>query len=158
MTRDPSWPTLSASLYYEDAAAAIDFLCRAFGFQVRLKIDTEDGDIRHSELTLDDALIMVGSARRPGAGRVSPRAIGGQSTGDLMIFVSDVDAHCARARAAGAKILQEPTTTDYGADYWADRSYEAQDPEGHRFYFSQRVRNHGEPPLPGVPHEPARDL
>ena len=50
------------------------------------------------------------------------------------------DAHCARARAAGAKIHQEPKTTDYGEDYWADRSYEAEDPEGHRWWITQRVR------------------
>ena len=54
--------------------------------------------------------------------------------------VEDVDAHCARSRAAGARIVREPTTSDYGEDYWSDRTYEAVDPEGHHWYFIQRMR------------------
>jgi uncharacterized glyoxalase superfamily protein PhnB len=54
--------------------------------------------------------------------------------------VDDVDAHCERARAAGATILSEPTVSDYGEEHWADRGYEAEDPEGHRWWFAQRVR------------------
>ena len=57
-----------------------------------------------------------------------------------MVFVDDVDAHCARARAAGARIADEPKVHDYGEDYWADRSYGAVDPEGHLWWFTQRVR------------------
>ena len=58
-----------------------------------------------------------------------------------MIHVEDVDAHCARARAAGAMIVDEPTVHDYGEDYWADRSYGAVDPEGHLWWFTQRIRD-----------------
>src|SRR5256885_12656457 len=47
-------------------------------------------------------------------------------------------AHCARARAAGARIVAEPKTTDYGEDYWTDRGYEAEDLGGHRWWFYQR--------------------
>jgi uncharacterized glyoxalase superfamily protein PhnB len=57
--------------------------------------------------------------------------------------VDDVDAHAAQARRAGAKIIEEPTTTDYGEDYWADRGYRVEDPEGHQWWFMQRVRNAG---------------
>jgi len=53
--------------------------------------------------------------------------------------VDDVDAHYARAVAAGAQVKRELATTDYGAEYWVDRSYEAADPEGHRWYFVQRM-------------------
>jgi uncharacterized glyoxalase superfamily protein PhnB len=56
------------------------------------------------------------------------------------LFVDDVDAHCARARAAGAIVTTEPQTTDYGDEYWADRTYEATDLEGHHWWFIQRVR------------------
>ena len=56
-----------------------------------------------------------------------------------------IAAPAARARAAGATILSEPKTTDYGDDYWADRTYEAGDPEGYRWYFMQRMRSKGEP-------------
>jgi uncharacterized glyoxalase superfamily protein PhnB len=138
------WPRLSASVFYDDAAAAIDWLCRAFGFEVRLKIEGPDGSIAHSELVFDQGLIMVGSAKN-GRGepsrpwRRSPQAIGGANTQALMLFVDDADAHCERARSAGARIAAEPKTTDYGDDYWTDRGYEAVDPEGHRWWFMQRI-------------------
>ena len=68
-----------------------------------------------------------------------PSDIGGANTQVMCIHVEDVDAHCARAKKAGAKIGRELTTTDYGADYWTDRTYEAIDPEGHHWYFMQRL-------------------
>jgi uncharacterized glyoxalase superfamily protein PhnB len=63
----------------------------------------------------------------------------------LCVCVDDADAHCARARSLGAKILTEPTTSDYGDEYWADRTYEVEDLEGHQWWFMQRVRDHGQP-------------
>jgi uncharacterized glyoxalase superfamily protein PhnB len=60
---------------------------------------------------------------------------------NLMIYVDDVEAHCAKARAAGAKIVVEPKTTDYGEGYWADRGYECVDPGGHHWWFCQRLRS-----------------
>jgi uncharacterized glyoxalase superfamily protein PhnB len=133
------WPRLSSALFYDDAAAAIDWLCRAFGFQIRLKVEGEGGIIVHSELEYGEGVIMVSSAkRRPHF--VSPRGVGGANTQTLMAYVDDVDAHCERARAAGAKILDEPKVHDYGDEHWADRSYGAQDLEGHEWWFSQRVR------------------
>jgi uncharacterized glyoxalase superfamily protein PhnB len=137
------WPRISSSLVYEDAPAAIDFLCRAFGFEVRLKVEGEGGRIEHSELVFGEGLIMLGSTRGKdgtSAHRVSPRSIGGANTQVLCVCVDDADAHCQRARAAGAQIASEPKTTDYGAEYWADRTYEAVDPEGHHWFFMQRVR------------------
>jgi uncharacterized glyoxalase superfamily protein PhnB len=56
------------------------------------------------------------------------------------VFVDDADAHCARARAAGAKIIDEPETHDYGEEYWTDRTYRAEDLEGHNWWFYHRVR------------------
>jgi uncharacterized glyoxalase superfamily protein PhnB len=58
-----------------------------------------------------------------------------------MVYVDDVEAHCARARAAGARILVGPQTTDYGEEYWTDRGYEAEDLEGHHWWFYQRLRD-----------------
>jgi uncharacterized glyoxalase superfamily protein PhnB len=139
---NPFWTRISSSLFYDEPAAAIDWLCRAFGFEVRLKVEGEPGQILHSELMLgDDGLIMVGDAHKDPR-RTSPRRAGG-NTQSLMVYVEDLDAHLKRARAAGAKILKEPEIHDYGENYWADRSYEAEDVEGHRWWFSQRVRNHG---------------
>ena len=140
----PDWPRISSGLHYRDAARMIDWLCEAFGFEVRLKVEGEGGRIEHSELTYGEGLIMVGEESlgpnpRFGTPMMSPLTAGG-ITQSLMIYVDDVDAHCERARAAGAKIIAEPALHDYGDDYWADRSYGALDPEGHMWWISQRVR------------------
>lgn len=55
----PDWPRISSSLYYDNASAAIDWLCRAFGFEVRLKVEADDGSITHSELVFGGGVIMV---------------------------------------------------------------------------------------------------
>jgi uncharacterized glyoxalase superfamily protein PhnB len=141
------WPRLSRGLFYEDAAAAIDWLCRAFGFEVRLKIEGEGGRIEHSELTFGEGLMMIGSVdggHRPKPHVKSPKQLGGANTQCIMLFVDSADEHCAAARAAGAKIISEPTTTDYGAEYWADRTYEVEDLEGHHWWFVERVRERGQ--------------
>ena len=142
------WPRISSSIYYEDPARAIDWLCKAFGFEVRLKVEGADGGIEHSELVFGDGLVMVGStggkSSRPNPLPCkSPRALGGMNTQALCVIVDDVDAHCARAKAAGATIIDPPATTDYGDDYWADRSYRTVDLEGHTWWFMQRVREQG---------------
>jgi uncharacterized glyoxalase superfamily protein PhnB len=67
--------------------------------------------------------------------QASPQMVGGKNTQSICIFVDDVDAHCARARAAGATISREPKTDDYGDDDWAI------DPEGHHWWFMQRIRD-----------------
>ncbi len=138
------WPRISPAVFYRDAASMIDWLCSAFGFVVKLKVEGEDGRIEHSELVLADGLIMVGEemsgpSRRFQTNRLSPLGAG-CNTQNLMVFVDDVDAHCAQARAAGAAIVAEPELHDYGSGYWADRSYGAIDPEGHLWWFTQRVR------------------
>ena len=137
------WPRLSTSLFYEDAPGAIDWLCRAFGFEVRLKVESEPGRIEHSELTFGEAVVMVGDERRMVERNwpmVSPRSTGGKVTQSVLLYLDDVDAHCARARAAGATIVMEPKTEDYGEEYWSDRTYGCLDVEGHHWWFAQRVR------------------
>lgn len=139
------WPRISSAVFYDDASAAIDWLCNAFGFEVRLKVEGKGGRIEHSQLTFGEGLIMVGSTggkseRSHPIPCRSPRALDGVTTQALSVFVDDVDAHCARARAAGAKIAEPPTTTDHGEEYWADRTYRAEDLEGHQWWFMQRVR------------------
>ena len=137
------WPRISASVYYEDPRRAIDFLVEAFGFDVQVKHE-EGGMIVHSQLVLPGGLVMVGGLRSVKGSedpwRKSPRQIAGGNTQALFIYVDDADAHCARSRAAGAKIVSEPTTVDYGKQWWSDRTYEAADPEGHRWHFAHRVR------------------
>ncbi len=139
------WPRISSGLYYRDPAAMIDWLCRAFGFELRLRVEDDDGRVAHSELTYGEGLIMVGGERAGAERRFetdmrSPLGAGCNTQG-LMLYVDDVDAHCARARAADATIVDELTLHDYGPEYWADRSYGAKDPEGHLWWFSERVRS-----------------
>jgi uncharacterized glyoxalase superfamily protein PhnB len=145
--REPpaGYSRFASSVYYENGAAAIDWLCRAFGFEVRLKVEGEGGRIEYSELTFGGGLIHV-SQTGGHAGRSfarSPGGADGTNTQAVAFFVDDVDAVCERARAAGAIISKEPTTTDYGDDYWADRSCEVVDPEGHHWWPLQRVREPG---------------
>lgn len=141
----PDWPRISAAVYYDDAETAIDWLCNAFGFMVRLEITGGDGGIAHSELVFGDGLVMVGQTGSGGGEewkerRVSPGAIEERNTQSLCLYVDDVDAHCERARSAGAQIFSEPKTTDYGDKYWTDRTYGARDPEGHMWWFMQRLK------------------
>jgi len=140
----PGWPRISSSLYYPDAAAAIEWLCRAFDFEVRLKVEGEGGRIEHSELVYGDGVIMVadtgGKADKFPYMR-SPDQAGGGNTQNLFVYVDDVEAPCRRAREAGAHIEVEPKTSDYGDDYWTDRSYGCVDVGGHHWWFAQRLRN-----------------
>ena len=143
----PGWPQMAACLFYRRPAAAIDWLCDAFGFEVRLKVEGEPGEIVHSELMYGQAMIMVGgdaaSAKddKPFRRRfASPLDLGDRINQAQCMFVDDVDAHCAHARASGATIISEPETHDYGDDYWSDRSYGANDCEGHQWWFMQRLR------------------
>lgn len=135
----PGWPRLSSAIFYRDPLAAIAWLERAFGFETRTKIVGADGSIEHSELTFGEAVIMVGSVTR-GNMRASPRMVDGLNTQGLLIYVDDLERHFSRARDAGAKILNKPALTDHGPEYWADRLYEAEDCEGHRWWFAERLR------------------
>lgn len=139
------WPRISSSIYYRDAGKMIDWLCDAFAFEVVIKVEGENGRIEHSELTYGEGLIMVceeqvGPASRWNVDMKSPLSVSGANTQGMMVYVDNVDAHCAHARAAGAKIVDEPALHDYGEEYWADRSYGAVDPEGHLWWFTQRIR------------------
>jgi uncharacterized glyoxalase superfamily protein PhnB len=142
-----NFPRLTSAVVYKDAARAIDWLCDAFGFELRLKVEDDDGGIIHSELTYGEGVIMVAQERREAAHHawmanlVSPKSIDGLSTQTLMLYVDDVDAHCAHARSRGATIAAEPETSDYGEDYWSDRGYCAIDPEGHIWWITQRLRS-----------------
>ncbi len=140
-----NWPRLSSALFYDDANQAIAWLMKAFDFELRIKVDAEDGSVAHSELTFGEAVIMVseGAAAREarfGTPSRSPRGLGGANTQSLMLYVDDAAAHCERARAAGATITMEPALHDYGPEYWADISYGALDCDGHLWWFCERVR------------------
>jgi uncharacterized glyoxalase superfamily protein PhnB len=140
----PGWPRISSAVFYEDPARAIDWLCDAFGFEVQMKVVGDGGRIEHSELVYGGGLVMVGGvgdAKPHYLHRRAPSQLGGMNTQSMMVYVDDVEAHCTRARKAGAKIVSEPETTDYGEEYWTDRGYECEDLGGHHWWFIQRLRN-----------------
>jgi uncharacterized glyoxalase superfamily protein PhnB len=111
-------------LTYSDARAAIDWLCKVFGFTKRLIVDGPDNSVRHSELSLGTAVIMISSPREE---RIAPT--GGQHFG-LSVYVADPDDHHRQAVAGGAKITQPLRDEEYGA-----RGYSVQDLEGYQWYF-----------------------
>ena len=126
-------PTLSSALSYRDNRAALAWLEAAFGFEPCMVILDDKETILHAEMRFGDGLIMVGEEWS--ANRKSPASLGGACTQTVHVHLDeDVDAHCARARAAGAVIEQEPETQFYG-----DRTYRAVDPEGHVWTFGQTV-------------------
>lgn len=125
------YPRVTPYLNYEDTGAMMEWLARAFGLVERQSMRRPDGFVTHAEMSLLDALVMMGS---PGGSFRNPKHLG-QVTQSLYVYVDDVDVHCRRAREAGAEITEEPADQPYG-----DRRYGATDPEGHRWYFATRTR------------------
>ena len=120
------------TLRYRDAVAAIDWLCRAFGFTRHLVVPGEHGAIAHAQLTFGNGMIMLGSGRDDdfGALQKTPADLGGVGTQSPYVIVADADAHHARAVAAGAQVIRELRDEDYGG-----RGYSCRDPEGHLWHF-----------------------
>lgn len=120
------------TLKYEDAAFAIEWLCKAFGFEKHLVVEGESGKINHAQLTFGNGMIMLGSTRESPFDNYqkSPKAVGGIGTQSPYIIVSNVDSHHARAVEAGAKIVLEPEDQEHGG-----RLYSCLDPEGYLWNF-----------------------
>ena len=119
------------TMRYQDAPAAIEWLCRAFGFEKHLVVPGENGTIVHAQLVFGNGMIMLSSASDDEWGRIvkPSRALGG-ATGAPYVIVSDVDAHHARAVAAGAEIIDPPQDKEYGG-----RGYGCRDCEGQPWFF-----------------------
>ncbi len=123
-------------LYYEDVGAALKFLAKAFGFKKFGKPIFRNGKINHAAMKLGGDVVMMG---RPPTAYRNPKRLG-QATQSLYINVINVDRHFARAKKAGANILEEPGDTEYG-----HRRYGAEDPEGHQWYFGQELKSDRKP-------------
>ncbi|WP_304167477.1 VOC family protein [Phenylobacterium aquaticum] len=120
-------------IWYRDPRAAIAWLERAFGFEPLMIVDDGQGGVAHSELGFRGGLVMLVGPPRDHA--VSPSQFGGRSTQSVHVQLPDgLDAHCERARAAGARIAREPETQAYG-----DRVYTCFDPEDHPWSFGQTL-------------------
>jgi uncharacterized glyoxalase superfamily protein PhnB len=117
------------ALRYRDARAAIRWLCDAFGFVAQAVYDGEDDTIAHAQLTYEEGMIMLGSIREDDFAMKPPKELG-HTSGAIYVAVDDPDAHYARAKAAGAEIVREPTDQEYGS-----RDYSARDPEGYLWSF-----------------------
>ena len=114
-------------LIYPDVREAVAWLTAAFGFVERLQI----GEDHRSQLSFGDGDLIVGDVRHD---RRPPRA--GEVTHSVTVRVDDVDAHCARARAHGARILMEPIDFEYG-----ERQYTATDLAGRYWTFSGTIED-----------------
>lgn len=132
MLNNRSVPTDSVlpHIFYLNVAEAIPWLTNAFGFTEHFRY----GDpVQGAQMRLGKAWIMLAEASRPG--RASPAQSGVRSQ-MLSLFVEDLNEHYARAKSAGAKIVEELNETMYG-----ERQYVAEDLEGHPWLFSKHVRD-----------------
>jgi PhnB protein len=121
-------------LMYRDAPAALEFLCKALGFDERFRMPAPDGKLMHAEVGYQDNVVMLASAVDE-MGLASPSELPARHA-MIVCYVDDVDTHYARAKGAGANILQEPEDQFYG-----DRTYRVEDPEGHHWSFHTHVRD-----------------
>lgn len=110
-------------LTYPDVPAATQWLSTVLGFSVRLRIGSHRAQLVFGT---GAAIIKEGTAPDPDA----------TPTHSVMVRVTDVDAHHAKALSSGAKVSGPPTTYPYG-----ERQYAVQDIGGHWWVFSQSVEN-----------------
>lgn len=127
-------PSFASVLCYRDPKAALAWLEKAFGFEIAMVITDAEGNLGHSQMRFGDGVIMVGNEWT--ADHKSPASIQGKNTQTVHVHLTeDIDKHCARAKAAGAEIIQDLATQFYG-----DRTYRARDLEGHIWTFGQTVK------------------
>ena len=121
-------------LLYEDGAAAVDFLTQAFGFREERRTTGSAGGM-HAELEVapDGGWVYLG---QPPNGFRNPSVVG--RTSQIYVLVDDVDGHYARAKDAGARIIEEPNDLPFG-----HRRYGCTDPQGHEWYFAQPIAEAG---------------
>ena len=113
-------------LFYRDVPAAPDWLARAFGFTEDLRHATDRG--MHAQMTLGEQRIMMGQGGKEWR-MLSPSETDAATAG-IFIYLQNVDAHYARARDAGAEIVQVPHDAPYG------HTYTARDLDGHPWFFT----------------------
>lgn len=124
--------TIIPCLRYRDAHAAIDWLCKAFGFTKNAVYENEQGGVEHAQLTWGNGMVMLGEVRDNEFGRhiAQPDEIGGRETQCACVIVANCKSHCQQARAAGAVIVDDYAEKEYGG-----AGYSCHDPEGHLWYF-----------------------
>ncbi|HJU30797.1 MAG TPA: VOC family protein [Hyphomicrobiaceae bacterium] len=120
------------TLRYRDLAAAIDWLCNAFGFEAHHVVVAEDGTTQYAELTYGNGMIMLAPVvdKDLDGLMTQPADTGGAETQICYLFVTDIESHCARSREAGAEILLDLADADSDS-----RGYACRDLEGHVWKF-----------------------
>ena len=131
-------PTFTSSVNYQHPKAAVAWLERAFGFETTMAIDgpPEAPEMCHYEMSVEGSgRVMIGGQWNEWI--KSPKNLGGTNTQGVHVQLArDLDAHCERARAAGGRIVAEPSDQFYG-----DRTYRVADLEGHHWTFAVHVRD-----------------
>jgi len=124
--------TVIPCLCYRDAPAAIEWLCRVFGFEKQLVVPGNADTVAHAQLSFGNGMIMVASVKDTVFGRLmrQPDEIGGGETQTSYVIVSDADEIYARAKAAKAEIVLDIKDEDYGG-----RGFSCRDLEGHLWTF-----------------------
>jgi uncharacterized glyoxalase superfamily protein PhnB len=125
---------VSPYLFYEDVDAAARFLQEAFGFSLGFTSPSASGKLEHAQLHHGEGRVMLGHAGGGGLNMVKRASALPALHAGVYVFVDDVDAHCARARKAGAKVFLEPADQP-----WGERMYCAGDPEGQFWMFAKRL-------------------
>ena len=116
-------------LFYRDVPAALQFLARAFGFTEEMRTGTPNGGM-HAQMLLDGQRIMMGQPAKAGYAGMDSPAQAGTATMGVFVYIDDVDAHHAKASAAGAEVTTPPYDESYG------RTYAAKDLDGHLWFFT----------------------
>lgn len=134
---EPARPAFVPAVFCRDPMAALKWLEAAFGFETTILVTDEAGNVGYSEMSFRGGAVSIGheweGPQIAPARMRSPASLEGVGTQFVRVSLGgDLDAHCERARAAGAKISQEPADQFYG-----DRTYRAIDPEGHVWVFTQ---------------------
>jgi uncharacterized glyoxalase superfamily protein PhnB len=117
--------TVIPVLIYPDVRAAVEWLSAAFGFKERVQI----GENHRSQMKVGDGAVIIGDVRRD---RIAPKP--GEVAHQVMVRVEDARSHCERARANGAKIIDELRDFEYG-----ERQYTAEDFAGHQWTFTESI-------------------
>jgi uncharacterized glyoxalase superfamily protein PhnB len=125
-------PAVAPYLFYDDVDRAVRFLESAFGMRRIFESPDPEGGLAHAQLAHDNGKVMLG---KTGRGLKLVKSAGAMDAlhAGVYVYTDDVDAHCERARAAGAKILLPPADQP-----WGDRMYCATDPEGQFWMFARR--------------------
>ena len=132
-------PTFTPSVFYRDPMAALRWLEKAFGFETTTLVTEPSGRVAHSEMSFLGGTVTISpeftSDIIGGVRMTSPLELDGRCTQFIRVHLPEgIDAHCERARAAGARITQEPANQFYG-----ERTYRVLDLEGHVWNFAQPV-------------------